>query len=128
MTKDRFKEALDYICQYDYVAELKNITPKVTKNNAEVSLVLSTSDDDIEYGDYPCGKSLKRQFQKELFPILVEDGFLDEKGKATDEVIEAKAWRVWLNLTDGEDVYAGIHLFDYTDEGEKFVGEFANYR
>lgn len=127
MTKDRFEEALNYICQYDYVAELKNITPKVTKNFAEVSLILVTSDDEIEYGDYPCSKSLKRQFRKDLYPILMEDGFLDEKGKALDEVTAAKAWKVWLNLTDGEDVYAGIHLFDYTEEGVEFVGESANY-
>lgn len=127
MTKDRFKEALDYISQYDYVAELKNITPKVTKDFAEVSLILVTSDDEIEYGDYPCKKSLKKQFQKELYPILIEDGFLDEKGKALDEVAEAKAWKVCLNLTDGDDVYASIHLFDYTDESVKFVGESANY-
>lgn len=127
MTKDRFEEALDYICQYDYVAELKNITPKVTKDFAEVSLMLVTSGDEIEYGDYPCKKSLKRQFQKGLYPILTEDGFLDEKGRASDEVTEAKAWKVYLNLTDGADVYASIHLFDYTEEGVKFVGESANY-
>ena len=127
MTKDRFEEALDYICQYDYVAELKNITPKVTKDFAEVSLILATSNDEIEYGDYPCKKSLKKQFQKELYPILAEDGFLDGKGKASDEVTEAKVWKIYLNLTDGDDVYACIHLFDYTEEGVKFVGESANH-
>ncbi|HJF90762.1 hypothetical protein QVO10_08705 [Bacteroides gallinaceum] len=128
MTKDRFEEALDYICHYDYVSELKNITPKVTKDFVEVSLSLVTSDDEIDYGEYPCKKSMTRLFHKELYPILVNDGFLDEKGKASDEVAEAKAWKVYLCLTDGDDVYASIHLFDYTEEGVKLVGESANYK
>ena len=128
MTKEKFEEALDYICHYDYVSELKYITPKVTKDFVEVSLSLVTSDDEIDYGDYPCKKSLNRQFHKELYPVLVEDGFLDEKGKALDEVADAEIWKVFLALSDGDEIYASIHLFDYTEEGVKFVGESVNYK
>ena len=128
MTKEIFETALDYICQYDYLAEMDNITPEVTADNMEVSLLFFTKDERIEYGDYLCNMDLKKQFEEELYPTLVKDGFLNAEGKALDSVKDAMKWEVWLNLTDGYEYYAGIHLFDYTEKGMEFIGKSANYR
>lgn len=124
MTKEKFVEFLTYIYKYNFKADVKCIIPKVTIASTQISITLFTHTGGyVDYGDYT-----HESFKKEFKELLIEDGFIDNKKNPLDEVEDIEKWEVWLNITDGDKIYAGVHLFDYSDNGLQLIGKSANYK
>jgi len=122
MKKEAFADFLDILFKYDFKADIKCITPKVRINNTLISINFVCSDDFIEYDEYT-HKEFKREFENSL----IEDGFINEKKQPLEKVEDISLCEVWLNLTSGYDIYASVHLWDFSDEGQIKVGTASNY-
>ena len=119
MDKVKFAEFLDYVLNYNFKEDVKCIRPRVLIKNTLISVILYTRDYGvIEYGDFT-----HKEFKKEFANTLIKDEYIDKDKNPLDLVDEITKWEFYLNLTDGYDVYSTVHLFDYTNEGVKFIGE-----
>lgn len=122
MTKDKFRDFLKFLFEYDFKTDIKSITPRVRITDTLISINFICPNETIEYSDYT-----HKGFKKEFKSSLISDNFIDNKEIPLEDVLDIARCEVWLNLTDGYDTYTSIHLWDYSEEGYKEVGEAANY-
>lgn len=116
MTKDKFIEFFNYINSYKFKEDVKYIKPKVTLAETRITLNLYMIDEYVDYGDFT-----HEEFKSVFKEVLMDDDFIDKKKNPLDSVESIERWEVWLNLTDGDSFYSGVHLFDYSNEGLKIV-------
>ena len=92
---------------------------KSLEKNTQISVILNIKDEGcVEYGDFT-----HKEFKKEFINILMKDEYIDKNRTPLELVDEIVSWQFYLNLTDGYDVYSSVYLFDYMNEGVKFIGE-----
>lgn len=98
---------------------MKCIKPRILIKNTLKSVILYAKDGDvIEYGDFPL-----KEFKKEFVNTLIKDEYIGKDKNPLDLVDEITKWELYLNLTDGYDVYSAVHLSDCTNDGVKVIGE-----
>ena len=119
MDKVKFAEFLNYVLNYNFKEDVKCIRPRVLIKNTQISVILNIKDEGgIEYGDFT-----HKEFKNEFINILMKDEYIDKNRTPLELVDEIVSWQFYLNLTDGYDVYSSVYLFDYMNEGVKFIGE-----
>lgn len=124
MRKERFEEFCNAVYDIDCTTAGSEIVLR-PKSQVKVCLYLSKEKDAfIEYGDFS-----PEELEHELRSIFKADGYLNETNCVTDKVHEMLAWQVWLKFYErgGFEPYAGVYLFDFTDNGISEVNESYNF-
>ena len=120
MTKDNFQNFCDTLFAYDYEAKAEELA---LEGEYKVYLYLSTETDSfIEYGDFHCNS-----FANEFHELLVGDGYLEPDGGIADKVERILCWQVWVNFLKNGHPYAGVHLYNFTDEGIEEINDYVKF-
>ncbi len=120
MQKQNFEKFYSHTIGYNF---LSACVDKGNAGSAVVSLYLSCEPDSfIEYGDFH-----PEDFVEEFHELLVGDGYLEPDGGIADKVERILCWQVWVNFVRDGRPYAGVHLYDFTDEGIKDINEYVKF-
>lgn len=120
MQKQNFEKFYAHTVACDFLAACAD---NVDVKNAVVSLYISCEQDSfIEYGDFHCDS-----FANEFHELLVGDGYLEADGGIADRVERILCWQVWVNFVEDGHPYAGVHLYNFTDDGIEEINEYVKF-
>lgn len=123
MQKHNFEKFYTFTLGRDFKSLAANYAGRVGAAKAVVSLYLSCEENSfIEYGDF-CLDG----FEEEFNALLVADGYLDSDGGISDKVERILCWQLWVNFLDDGCPCAGVHLYDFPDDGIKEFNEFVTF-
>lgn len=120
MQKQNFEKFYAHTVACDFLAACGD---NIDAKNAVVSLYLSCEQNSfIEYGDFHCDS-----FTNEFHELLVGDGYLEPDGDIANKVERILCWQVWVNFLKNGHPYAGVHLYNFTDEGIEEINDYVKF-